>query len=384
MGRYRYFINSRRIEYLFASPIPHFRTSFAIFNLVFWVNLGLWALFSSSYVLMLSVYGVDVGYADMYLKFTMGVILAIILGTILAIHYFSAKRSLMIIPVLMISALWYFHGPEHILAILLLSFPYLLWALKLSYHSFGYAIRKERRSSASNTKHTRNPIEAMCWKEITLLWRDRLILSFLVTAVSVGLGSGYLATHMDIGIFPPHIRPYITPALPHIFLFLGTFILSSYLFVFSTLNLFLAEEDTLWMLKNLPISGRSVVSGKLMATSLALLTALAFPFHFSVFTDTKYIFPGIMMVILSFFISTTVSLPFGIRYAGKKSDVLLLYSVSILLFIVLSIGAYALYRLLSFGFSGLLLTIFILDWSAFVLYLSLEYSGKMMDRKWAG
>ncbi len=381
---HRYFVNSRRIEYLFASPISHFRTSFGIFTLIFWINLGLWALFSSSYVLILFLYGTDVGYAGLYLKFTMGVILAILIGTTLAIHYFSTKRRLMAIPVMLLSTLWYFHRPEHILATIVLSSLYLLWALKISYLSFGYVTRKERRSSQTYAKRLRNPVEAMTWKETTLLWRERLVISFLVTAVSVGLGSGYLATHMDIGIFPPHIRPHIAPVLPYVFLFLGTFILSSYIFIFSTLNLFLAEEDTLWMLKNLPISGKSVVSGKLRATILALLTALAFPFHFSVFTDAKYIFLGISMVILSFFISAAISLPFGIRYAGKKSDVLLLYSVSILLFTLLSLGSYALYRLSFMGVPGLLITIFIIDWSAFFLYISLEYSGKMMDRKWAG
>ena len=380
---HRYFVDSRRIEYLFSSPISHFRVSFGIFNLIFWVNLGLWALFSSSYIFMLSLYEVPVGYPDLYLKFTLGVVLAITLGVVLAIHYFSPKRRFMIVPVIFISALWYFHELWQIFLLIAISLPYLLWALKISRGSFGYVVRKERKSAAAYSKKIRNPLEALRWKEITVLWRDRLILSFLITAVSVGIGSGYLAVHIDTGIFPPPIRPYIVPALPFIFLFLGSFILASYLFVFPALNIFLSEENTLWILKNLPVSGKKIVSGKTSAMALALLTASVFPFYFSIFTGLRYIPLAFFVLILSFFLSTAISLPFGIRYAGKKSDVLLLYSVSILLFTVLSIGAYAIKKSMDMGFPGALLTIFILDWSAFILYLSLEYSGKMMDRKWA-
>lgn len=381
---HRYFVDSRRIEYLFASPISHFSTSSGIFLGIFWINLGLWSLFSSAYISVLFLYGIPIGYPTLYLKFTLGVAFAIILGVIIAIHYFSPKRRLMLIPVLLISALWYFHEIIHILILISLTFPYFLWALKISPASFGYVVRKERRSAVPYSKKPRNPVEAMRWKEITVLWRDRLVLSFLITAVSVGAGSGYLAIHMDTSIFPAHLRPYIVPALPFIFLFLGIFILSSYLFIFPALNTFLAEEKTLWLLKNLPASGKLIVSGKTGAMVLPFLTSLAFPFYFSIFTGLRFMSLTFSILILSFFLSTAISIPFGIRYAGKKSDVLLLYTISILLFTVLSIGAYAIKKSMDMGFLGALITIFILDWSAFILYLSVEYSGRMMDRKWVG
>ncbi len=379
---HRYFITSDRMEYLFASPLSRLSIPLGVFMVIFWTNLGLWTLFSSTYILILSLYSVPIVYPWLFLNFTMAVMLSSVLGTGMAIHYFSPKRWLMVFPVFFISALWYFHDARQTGFILLSSIPYLIFALYVSPNSFGYIVRKERKDAIAYTRAVRDAVGAMRWKEMTVLWRDRLVTSFLVTSVSVGIVSGYLAVHTDPNIFPPEARVMVIPNLPFIFLFLGIFILASYLFVFPALNTFLAEEKTLWILKNLPLSGRDIIYGKLGGLVLPLITALAFPFYFAIFTGMGRIFLSFAVLLLAFFLSLAVSLPFGIRYAGKRSDVLLLYTVSILIFTVLSIGAYLMKKSAEMGFLGILVSILILDWSAFLLYLSVEFSGKMMDRKW--
>ncbi len=379
---HRYFVTSRHIEYLFASPVRRTGVSLGIFSMIFWVNLGLWALFSSSYIVLLHIYHVPIGYPELYAKFTGGVVLSMVLGAGVGLHYFSARRRHMLIPVLFMSALWYFHEPWQIALLILASIPYLIWLLHMAPNSFGYIIRKERGSAAPYSKVIRDPVQSLRWKEMTVLWRDRLVTSFVFTSVMVGFLSGYLAINMDPNIFPPEIRPHILPHLPFIFLFLGAFILASYLFVFPGLNIFLAEEDTLWILKNLPISGRAIVTGKLGSLVLPFIAALSFPFYFAIYTGYSYLPMAFAILILSFFLSLAIALPFGIRYSGKRSDVLLLYSVSIVIFTLISIGSYGIKKGLEMGFPGLLLVIFLLDWSAFLLYLSVHLSGRMMDKKW--
>jgi hypothetical protein len=378
---HRYFVNSKRLEYLFSSPMSHFRVSTGVFLNIFWINLGLWTLFSSSYILFLWMFDVPIGYPWLYLKFTIGTVLSIVIGTEIAMHYFSSRRYLMLFPVLLISALWYYHDLLDVLLILSIATPYLLWVLKKAYHSFGFVRRKRRGDRMEDSMNARNGVEAMLWKDITLLWRERLIASFVFSSVTIGIGSGYIATHMDVNLIPLKVRNLIVPSLPFIFLFLGTFIVSSYLFIFPMLNAFLAEEDTLWLLKHLPISGKDTVKGKVMSMCLPLLTSLPFPFFFMLFSGAGYLYIGFSLLFLSFFVSTAISLPFGIKYAGRKSDVMLLYTISVLLFSLLTAGAYVLRKLTHLGIAGFLMLIGALLISGLLLLISMEFSGRMMERK---
>ncbi len=379
---HRYFVTSKRLEYLLSAPISHTRVAMGVFMAIFWINLGLWALFSSSYILILSSIGIDVGYPWLYLRFTLGVVLSVIIGVEIGVHFFSRSRYLMAFPVLFITSLWYHRDIDSILLIILISSMYLMYALKLSHRSFGFISRKERRAQIKERMGSMGPAEAMAWKEMRVLWRENLITSFLFTSVSVGIGSGYLGTHMDIALIPLRIRPFLVPVLPLAFLFLGTFIISSYLFIFPTLNAFLAEEDTMWILKHLPISGSRIVKGKVMAMCLPLLTSLPFPFFFVLFTGAHYLYPGFAMLFLSFFLATAISLPFGIRYAGKKSDVMLLYSISVMFFAIFSAASYITIKLIHLGIPGFFVIIGLIFLASIFLFVSMKLSGEMMDRKW--
>jgi hypothetical protein len=379
---HRYFVSSKRMEYLLALPVSHSKVSAGVFNTVFWMNMGLWTLFSSSYIYLLYIFGTYIGYPWLYLKFTIGVALSVIIGVEVATHYFSKKRYLLLIPVIFIAYLWYFHDLFSTIIALLISSLYLPFSLRISYHSFGFVHRKERKGQIKDASIPRNPVDAMCWKEMKIMWRERLISSFVFTSISVGIGSAYIAMHMDISLIPPKIRPILVPSLPFVFLFLGVFIVASYLFIFPMLNVFLAEEDTMWMLKHLPLSGKDIIKGKMLSISLPLIASLPFPFYFMLFSSVRYLYLGFSMLFMAFFISGALSLPFGIRYAGKKSDVMLLYTLSVIFFAVLSMGAYAMKRLSTMGIAGFSGIVLIITGSALLMLISMEISGKMMEKRW--
>ena len=88
-------------------------------------------------------------------------------------------------------------------------------------------------------------------------------------------------------------------------------------------------------------------------------------------------------MISSFIIGATISIPFGVKYVGKKSDIMLLYSITILLFAILSpvmlIGRY-IYENFNHGF---LLLIFLIFAELVFFYFSLSLSEKILDLKYS-
>ncbi len=380
---HRQYITSKHLEYIMATPVSGTRISASLFNLVFWTGLGLWAAFSSSYILLLSIYGGNIGYPWLYADFTLGIILSEMLGASIAIWYFGNRRWMLFPAVLIISALWFYNDITRTFILILLTVPYLLFSLMNSGTAFGHSSRKKRRQLRPGDVRIRHQSDAVRWKEATIMWRDRLIPGFAITAVLVGLSTGYLAGHIDMNLFPPQIRPRIAPAVPEMMLMLGAYITAAYAFVFPGLNLFLSEERTLWLLRNLPIGERSLISGKLGAMLLPFLASIPFPFYFMLYEGAQYLAEGLLMLVFAFFTGLATALPFGIRYAGRKSDVLLLYTVSVLFFAILSIFAYVSHYSAKLGVMGVLLVIFLLDWSAFVLWLSFELSSRMLSKKYA-
>ncbi len=378
---HRKYITSKHLEYIMAAPTSSIKVSISVFNLIFWTGLGLWAVFSSSYIIFILIYGGNIGYPLLYLNFTMGIILSEMLGASVAIWYFGNHRGMLLPAVLLISALWFCNTPVCTFAAILFGVPYLLFGLMKSKSAFGYSSRKKLKSLSSGDVRIRRQSDAVKWKEMIVLWRDRLIISFLITSVIVGLSTGYIAGHMDMNLFPSQIRHRIAPAIPEIMLMLGAYITAAYSFVFPGLNLFLSEERTIWLLKSLPIGERPLISGKVASMLLPFIASIPFPFYYMVFQGPEYLAEGLIMLVFALFTGIAVSLPFGIKYAGRKSDVLLLYTVSVLFFALLSVFAYAYHYSAKLGLIGVFSVIFLLDWSAFILWLSFELSSSMLSKK---
>jgi hypothetical protein len=138
-------------------------------------------------------------------------------------------------------------------------------------------------------------------------------------------------------LIPEAFQEFAEEFLPPMFVFLGIYVVTIYTSVFPSLNLFLNEEKTMWILRNLPLRNETIVQGKVLVLILCFLTALPFLAYLSIFIGVdNYLFLSWFLV-FSFIAGMILSVPLGAKYVGKKSDVLLLYSVAMLLFIIMGI-----------------------------------------------
>jgi hypothetical protein len=331
---HKHFVKSSVLSYPLSTPVKHVKTTFEIFLLIFWLQLGLWAFFSINFSILLVIGNVNLGYPIEYLQFTMGVMLATIIGTIITIHYFSKNKfRLAPIPFIFL-ALWFFREPIFTLIILILSAGYLAWSLSKSIDCYLYVNRKERINEGHQIK-IYDEVKAIFHKEVIILWRDRLLFSFIFTAVIVGAISGFLAEFGGEDILPDGIRHLTQYVSPVMYGFLGVYVLTIYTAVFTSLNFFLAEENTVWVIRNLPVKAKTIVHGKALALTIPFICSIPFVAYFSAFTGLDMIPSTLWLLIFAFIVGLTVSFPLGTKYMGKKSDVLLLYSVAMIIFGIL-------------------------------------------------
>jgi hypothetical protein len=156
-------------------------------------------------------------------------------------------------------------------------------------------------------------------------------------SIVTALGTGYLFLYGTDLFIPESIQRYLSGFLPSLFVFLGCYIVVMYAAVFPALNLFLTEEKTMWILRSLPVSNQTIVYGKALALSLCFLTTLPYLAFIPLFlgmTDLLFLF---WFLGFSFLAAVIIALPLGVKYVGKKSDILLLYSVAMILFVLLSV-----------------------------------------------
>jgi hypothetical protein len=219
-----------------------------------------------------------------------------------------------------------------------ISFPlvliYLSFTFSQAIESYRFVNRKERLKEKSEVK-TRRVLQALFYREITILWRDKLFFSFVFTSIGTALFTGYLMLYGTDILIPETLRTFAKEFLPSMFVFFGVYVVTVYTSVFPSLNLFLNEEKTMWILRNLPVPYKTIVQGKVLALCLCFLTALPFIFFMSLFVGIKELLFLLWFLVVAFLAGSIISLPLGARYVGKKSDILLLYSVALLVFVFL-------------------------------------------------
>ena len=333
---YKYFVKAPAVSYALSTPVHHRRTLFEIFLVVFWVQLGLWVLFSSLYSMTLVAAGICIGYPVVYVQFTMGVVLATIFGTLITLHFFSPKRYRLIPIGVLVAVLWYSRDLYVMLGVLLVAAWYLWWSLGHALESYQYVNRKERQKERAHVR-VRNVTQAIFEKETTILWRDKLLFSYVFTASILGIFSGYLAGFGGSEIIPEGLRALTEQLSPTMYSFLGVYVATIYTSVFPSLNLFLAEEHTMWIVRHLPVDEKTIVHGKAGALVLPLVASIPFVAFFVAFTGVDYLAFTVWFLVFAFLIGTSVAVPLGVKYVGKKSDVLLLYSVAMIVFVILGV-----------------------------------------------
>lgn len=378
---YNNFIKSSPVSYSLSTQVSQKKTIFEIFLAVLMIELIIWFSFSIMFLIALTAFRVDIGYPIEYLLFTLGVIVAACLGCSISINFFSPKRYRLLPTIVLLGFYFQARHPLYVAFTLPLAMLHTGWSIKNSMSSHLFSRRKERIKERAQIK-MRSIIKALFYRETTVLWRDKLLFSFIFTSISTGLFSGYLFLYGDEILIPESIRETIGGFLPSMFLFLGVYVVIMYTAVFPSLNLFLNEEKTMWIIRHLPVKNDTIVYGKTSALALCFLTSIPFVPYITIFVGLDQLVFLFWFLIFSYIAGVIVSVPLGVKYVSKKSDIMLLYSVAMILFAVLGFMA-TLGSMIKEHFDyPIVIYSLILLFEVFVLYISLKLSSQILTLKY--
>ncbi len=253
------------------------------------------------------------------------------------------------------------------------------WSLSHPLESYRFVKRKERTKERAQV-HLRGSLITLFYREVTVIWRERLYFSFISMSITTALGTGYLYLYGTDLFIPESIQKLVSGFLPTLFVFLGCYIVIMYAAVFPALNLFLTEEKTMWILRNLPIKNETIIYGKTLALSLSFLATLPFLAFVPIFLGIDDILFLLWFLGFSFLAAIIIAIPLGVKYVGKKSDILLLYSVAMILFVLLSIVGAGMNLLRSGATISILpLCVLLLLLELSALFLSLKLSARLLS-----
>ncbi len=373
-----HFIIAPQASYALSTHVAHRKTVGEITLSIILINLGLWFSFSLLYLLVLSALRVPINYPLEYLLFSINVMIAVLLGCTLSLHFFSSKQYRMIPTLILLLFFWFSQSLLFIACMLPLAVLHCLWSLSHPLDSYRFVKRKERTKERTQVRQ-RGMLGALFYREVTVIWRERLFFSFISMSVTTALGTGYLYLHGTDLFIPESIQKLISGFLPSLFVFIGCYIVVMYAAVFPALNLFLTEEKTMWILRNLPIKNETIIYGKTLALSLCFLTTLPFLAFVPIFLGVDDLLFLFWFLVFSFLAAVIIAVPLGVKYVGKKSDILLLYSVAMILFVILSIvGAGVNLLRYNARISILPLCILLLLLELTLLFLSLKLSTRLL------
>jgi len=283
--------------------------------------------------------------------------------TILLLLFFYASQSL-----------WFVAG------MLPLAVIHCFWSMSHPLDSYRYVKRKERTSERAQVR-PRGILYTLFLREVTGIWRERLFFSFISMSLVTAVGTGYLFLYGTDLFIPESLQRYVGGFLPSLFVFLGCYIVVMYAAVFPALNLFLTEEKTMWVLRNLPLRNDTIVYGKALALILCFLTTLPFLAVIPIFLGGDDLLFLFWFLCFSFLAAVILAIPLGVKYVGKKSDILLLYSVAMILFVLLSVVGAGMNLLRSASsFSILPLCLLLLALEGSMLFLSLKVSARLLSQ----
>lgn len=378
---HRLFIKAPQVSYAFTTQVSHRRTLWEIIVFVLLMNLGLWFLFSLLFLLVLFGLHVPIDYPVEYVLFSVNIVVAVLLGCSLALHFFSAK-SYRILPTLGLLGFFWWSQTMLFFAILFpLALLHCVWSVTHGLDSYLYVKRKHRDKERAQV-HLRSSLPTLFYREVTVIWRDRLFFSFVGMSVSTALFTGYLYMYGADLFIPESLQQMMSGFLPSLFVFLGCYIVVMYTAVFPALNLFLTEEKTMWILRHLPLRDETILYGKTLALALCFLTALPFLAFIPLFVGVVDLVFLSWFLVFSFLAAVIIAVPLGVKYVGKKSDILLLYSVAMILFILLSVvgaGLNVLRATVTISLLPLYVLLLCLEFT--MLFLSLKLSTKILSVK---
>ncbi len=378
---YNNFVKPGEVTYALSTQIDHKKTITEIYFAVFATNIFIWFTLSSLFIFFLFLLPINISYPLEYFYFNIGVITAIVIAPTIVINFFSNQRARLIPTLVILAFIFYIQQPLYVVFIFPLAVVHLFWSLRYSLSSYQNIRRKPRINEKSQVK-VRDSIKALFHKETTILWRDNLFFSFVFTSIVTGIGSGYLYLYGDELLIPESLRGMYADFLPALFVFVGVLVVVVYTSVFPSIALFLNEEKTMWIIRHTPIDNKTLIRGKATTLLLSFLSGVPFIFFISIFMGIEHIFFVTWLLLFSFIASAILAIPLGVKYVGKKSDVMLLYSVTMILFVVLSPVAVfggVIYSNVAY-WEIILFSMIIVE--LFVLYFSLRLSEKILGLKY--
>jgi hypothetical protein len=375
-----YFITAPQLSYVLSINVSHRKTIGELVFGIVTINTGLWFAFSLLYLVVLSALRISIDYPVEYVLISINVISAILLGCSLSLHFFSSYRYRMIPTLLLLAFCWFSQSLVFIACMAPLVVLHMIWGLTHPLDSYRFVKRKERTKERSQV-HLRSPLQTLFYREVTVIWRERLFFSFVSMSIFSALGTGYLYLYGTDLFIPESIQEMMGGFLPTLFVFLGIYIVTMYTAVFPALNLFLSEEKTMWILRNLPVANQTIVYGKTLALCLCFITTLPFLAFIPVFLGVDDMLFLFWFLVFSFLAAVIIAVPLGVKYVGKKSDILLLYSVAMILFIVLSgVGAAMNFLRGAATVSLLPLCLMLLLLEVSLVFLSLKLSALILSK----
>ncbi len=378
---YNHFIKAENVTYALSTNVKQRKTIFEIFLGILVINLIIWFSFSIMFLLSLMIFNVGISYPIEYLIFTSGVLVGICLGCSVCINFFSPQRYRLLPIIILVGFYLYSKQPLFISLTIPIAFLHVGWSIKNAILSHQYIRRKKRVKEKSQIKK-RNVISALFNREITVIWRDKLFFSFIFSSCVTGFGAGYLFLYGDKLFIPESLIKLYGSFLPSMFVFMGVFVVIVYTGVFPALNLFLNEEKTMWIIRHIPLKSDTIVFGKTSALALCFVTSIPFIPYISIFIGFDKIVFLIWFLIFSYIAGIIISVPLGVKYVGKKSDIMLLYSIAMILFAVLGSAAMlGLFIENQFRYP-ILFYVLILIVETIVLYVSLKLSSKILAVKY--
>jgi len=374
-----HFITAPQASYVLSTNVAHRKTVGEIVLTIILMNIGLWFCFSLLYILVLSALRISLNYPVEYLLFSINIMIAILLGCSLALHFFSLKQYRMIPTIVLLVFFWFSQSLLFVACMFPLAILHCGWSLFHPLDSYRFVKRKERTKEHAQV-HIRGPLQTLFHREVTIIWRERLYLSFISMSITTALGTGYLYLYGTDLFIPESIQKLVSGFLPTLFVFLGCYIVVIYAAVFPALNLFLTEEKTIWILRNLPLKNETIIYGKTLALSLSFFATLPFLAFIPIFLGVNDLLFLLWFLGFSFLAAIIIAIPLGVKYVGEKTDILLLYNVAIILFVLLSIvgaGVNILRSATALSIFPLCLLLLLLELA--ILFLALKLSAKLLS-----
>ena len=374
-----HFITAPQASYALSTHVAQRKTVGEIVLTILLMNIGLWFSFSLLYILVLSALRIPMNYPVEYLLFSINIMIAILLGCSLALHFFSLKQYRMIPTLVLLVFFWFSQSLLFVACLFPLAILHCGWSLSHPLDSYRFVKRKERTKERAQV-HLRGSLQTLFYREVTVIWRERLYFSFVSMSIITALGTGYLYLYGTDLFIPESIQKLVSGFLPTLFVFLGCYIVIMYAAVFPALNLFLTEEKTMWILRNLPLKNETIIYGKTLALSLSFLATLPFLAFVPIFLGVDDMLFLLWFLGFSFLAAIIIAIPLGVKYVGKKSDILLLYSVAMILFVLLSIVGAGMNLLRSGATISILpLCVLLLLFELSALFLSLKLSARLLS-----